>query len=181
MIKRGKKGTMQQCLEQSADRLKRGICVGLFPQGTRAVPSATQPPLEFKKGFVVMAAKVRDFSVEVIFTSTLLIRPSLGAVKKFKHASNSPYDYMFVCVTRHNCTMLLNIGQGKDRAAHLPVRAQLFVEQPRHVVSRSQSHRSQTGKGRAFDCNSKPKRSSCYPCFKILLLQLKLLSFYFIN
>ena len=64
MIKRGKKGTMQQCLEQSGDRLNNGICVGLFPQGTRSVPSATQPALEFKKGFAVMAAKVREPSCE---------------------------------------------------------------------------------------------------------------------
>ena len=32
MIKRGKKGTMQQCLEQSAERLANGINVGVFPQ-----------------------------------------------------------------------------------------------------------------------------------------------------
>ena len=58
MIKRGKKGTMQQCLEQSADRLAMGVNVGLFPQGTRKVPSLDKGFLEFKKGFVVMAAKV---------------------------------------------------------------------------------------------------------------------------
>jgi hypothetical protein len=67
MIKRGKKGTMQQCLEQSADRLGSGICVGLFPQGTRSVPSLGKPALEFKKGFVVMAAKAKTRIVPLTF------------------------------------------------------------------------------------------------------------------
>lgn len=67
MIKRGKKGTMQQCLEQSADRLSSGICVGLFPQGTRSVPSVEKPALEFKKGFVVMAAKAKTRIVPLTF------------------------------------------------------------------------------------------------------------------
>jgi len=58
MIRRGKKGTMQQLVEKGNQRLNNGINVGLFPQGTRGVPSEKKAPLDFKLGFVIMAAKV---------------------------------------------------------------------------------------------------------------------------
>mmetsp|Transcript_53482 Transcript_53482/g.121942 ORF Transcript_53482/g.121942 Transcript_53482/m.121942 type:complete len:298 (+) Transcript_53482:160-1053(+) len=67
MIKRGKKGTMQQLLEHSEQRLNDGINVGMFPQGTRLVPKPGVKPLEFKKGFAVMAAKTKKRVVPMTF------------------------------------------------------------------------------------------------------------------
>jgi 1-acyl-sn-glycerol-3-phosphate acyltransferase len=56
MISR-KKGSMQQLIEQGTERLHNGINVGLFPQGTRRVPTPTAPPREIKRGFAVLAQK----------------------------------------------------------------------------------------------------------------------------
>lgn len=67
MIRRGKKGTMAQLVDQSTERLASGINVGLFPQGTRSVPGPNQPPLPFKKGFAVMAAKTKARVVPMTF------------------------------------------------------------------------------------------------------------------
>jgi 1-acyl-sn-glycerol-3-phosphate acyltransferase len=58
MIKRGKKGTMTQMLEAGRQRVGNGINIGMFPQGTRGVPSETIPPIEIKKGFAVLAAEL---------------------------------------------------------------------------------------------------------------------------
>jgi 1-acyl-sn-glycerol-3-phosphate acyltransferase len=56
MISR-KKGSMQQLIEQGTERLDNGINVGLFPQGTRRVPTPTTHPKEIKRGFAVLAQK----------------------------------------------------------------------------------------------------------------------------
>lgn len=59
MIQRGKKGTMEQVIEQGQERLDDGLSIVLFPQGTRRIPTPDVPPLDFKRGFAVLAAKVK--------------------------------------------------------------------------------------------------------------------------
>lgn len=67
LIKRGKKGTTAQLLEQAPERIKNGINIGLFPQGTRSVPKPGTPPMPFKKGFMRMAAKTQARVVPLTF------------------------------------------------------------------------------------------------------------------
>jgi 1-acyl-sn-glycerol-3-phosphate acyltransferase len=58
MIERGKQGTLEQVVEQGQLRLDDGLSIVLFPQGTRRIPTPEVPPLDFKRGFAVLAAKV---------------------------------------------------------------------------------------------------------------------------
>ncbi len=66
MISRGK-GSMTTLLTEGAERFANGINVGLFPQGTRRVPTPTTPPKEIKKGFAVLAAKTGKAVVPMTF------------------------------------------------------------------------------------------------------------------
>eukprot|EP00615_Pteridomonas_danica_P013191 CAMPEP_0114354760 /NCGR_PEP_ID=MMETSP0101-20121206/19724_1 /TAXON_ID=38822 ORGANISM="Pteridomonas danica, Strain PT" /NCGR_SAMPLE_ID=MMETSP0101 /ASSEMBLY_ACC=CAM_ASM_000211 /LENGTH=147 /DNA_ID=CAMNT_0001496395 /DNA_START=591 /DNA_END=1034 /DNA_ORIENTATION=- len=71
MIERGKKGTLEQMVEQGTERLQSGLSIVLFPQGTRRVPTPTVPPLDFKRGFAILAAKTKARVVPVTFNYPL--------------------------------------------------------------------------------------------------------------
>lgn len=66
-ITRGKKGTLASLVESGTERLKRGISVGIFPQGTRRVGRADKPFQPFKRGAFVLADKTRARIVPITF------------------------------------------------------------------------------------------------------------------
>mmetsp|Transcript_37044 Transcript_37044/g.99886 ORF Transcript_37044/g.99886 Transcript_37044/m.99886 type:complete len:375 (-) Transcript_37044:1339-2463(-) len=57
MVSRGKKGTLAMLLEIGVQRLKSGLSVGIFPQGTRTVPKKGEPLRGFKIGCFKLAVE----------------------------------------------------------------------------------------------------------------------------
>lgn len=66
-ITRGKKGTLANLIDQAGQRLKVGMSVGIFPQGTRSVPVLGKPTKPFKIGSFVLAVKTKARIVPLTF------------------------------------------------------------------------------------------------------------------
>lgn len=66
-ISRGKKGALKSFIEGGTDRLKRGISIGIFPQGTRKVPQHGKPLKPFKRGAFELADKTKAKIVPLTF------------------------------------------------------------------------------------------------------------------
>lgn len=77
MVSRGKKGTTSMLLKEGKQRLDSGLSVGIFPQGTRRVPTAEKNMLPFKRGAFLLAveAQVPIIPFTIIYPNDFMSRP----------------------------------------------------------------------------------------------------------
>lgn len=92
-IRRGKKGALAGLIESGTERLKRGISVGIFPQGTRKVCRLDKPFPPFKRGAFVLADKTRARIVPITFlypSDFMSAKPAVPGIRLVVHPSVLP-------------------------------------------------------------------------------------------
>lgn len=92
-VKRGKSGGVKSLVEIGQARLREGISVGVFPQGTRKVPAPGKPLLAFRKGGFVLAdaSKAKIVPVTILYPSDFMsAEPSWAGLKVIFHPPITP-------------------------------------------------------------------------------------------
>lgn len=92
-ISRGKKGTLASLVDSGTDRLKRGISVGIFPQGTRKIARLDKPFTPFKRGAFVLAdkTKAKIVPLTILYPSDFMsASPAVPGVRIVVHAPVMP-------------------------------------------------------------------------------------------